>query len=132
MEQGWFERLTEVMGRLAAGERLAMELLYDEYGDPIRGQIRREFAGLGVPCTADEVEGITYDFIVAELSPRAGSWDPSFGATPWHWARLRLRNMVVAWVGQFADPLPEGGPAEAAISAAEPAVDEDEIGRAHV
>lgn len=113
MEQDWFGRLTEVMSRMASGEGAALEALYVEFGDPIRTVIRKELRRLAVaPIDPAEVDGLTLD-VCGELFRRAGSWDPARGVTPWFWARLRVRAIVSASVGQFADPLPEAGPAEA-------------------
>ena len=112
MEQDWFERLTEVMGRLASNDKSALEALYLEFGDPIRGLVRRELRQLGVPVGPAEVDGLTLD-VCGEVSRRAGSWDAAHGTTPWVWARLRVRAMVCAYVGPFADPLPDAGLLEA-------------------
>jgi hypothetical protein len=113
VEQDWFERLTKIMSRMADGDAAALEVLYVEFGDPIRGAIRKELRRLGVaPIDRAEVDGLTLD-VCAELFRRAASWDPAHGVTPWFWARMRVRKIVSASVGQFADPLPETGLAEA-------------------
>ena len=110
---GWFERLTEVMARMAGGDTAALEVLYVGFGDPIRSLIRKELRRLGVTSIDPaDVDGLTLD-VCTELYHRAGSWDPTHGVAPWTWARLRVRAIVGAYVGQFTDPLPEGGPAEA-------------------
>ena len=110
---GWFERLTEVMTRMAGGDTAALEVLYISFGDPIRSLIRKELRRLGVTfIDPADVDGLTLD-VCTELYHRAGSWDPSHGVAPWTWARLRVRAIVGASVGQFTDPRPEGGPAEA-------------------
>lgn len=126
MRAGWFERLTEVMEWLAAGDRSAMEQLYVEFGDPIRGALRKEFRSLNVTrVAADDIEGLLLD-VVTDLAGRAGSWDPSWGVTPWCWARRQVRAIVVRHLGQFADALPEGGVPE--VEAAPPAAaDEDAL-----
>jgi hypothetical protein len=118
VEQGWFERLTEVMAAMAAGDTVALGTLYEEFGDPIRAAVRKELARLGVThLDAAEVDGLALD-VCADLFRRAKSWDPARGVTPWTWAALRVRALVSAYVGQFADPLPDGGPADTAEVAA--------------
>jgi hypothetical protein len=113
VEQGWFERLTEVMARMAGGDPAALEVLYVGFGDPIRSLIRKELRRLGVTSIDPaDVDGLTLD-VCTELYRRAGSWDPSHGVAPWTWCQLRVRAIVGAHVGQFTDPLPDGGPAEA-------------------
>jgi DNA-directed RNA polymerase specialized sigma24 family protein len=116
VEQGWFERLTEVMGRAAGGDAAALEELYVGFGDQIRSVIRRELRRLGVtPVDGDEVDGLTLD-VCCDLFRRAKSWDPSHNTVPWTWARMRIRALVSAHVGQFTDPLPEGGPPAVAVA----------------
>ena len=113
VEQGWFERLTEVMTRMAGGDAAALEALYVGFGEPIRRGIRRELERLGVtPIDPAELDGLTLD-VCTDLFHRAGSWDPSHRAAPWTWAKLRIRALVSAHVGQFADPLPDTGLADA-------------------
>ena len=112
VETGWFERLTAVMAAMAGGDTTALEELYLGFGDQIRTAIRREFRLLGVArIDPADVDGLALD-VCTDLFHRAGSWDPAHGATPWRWARRRVQALVVAHVGQFADPLPEGGLAE--------------------
>ena len=126
VEQGWFERLTEVMTRMAGGDVAALEALYVGFGDPIRSLIRKELGRLGVTrFDPAEVDGLALD-VCGELFRRAGSWDPSHGVAPWTWARLRVRAIVSAYVGQFADPLPESGLAEAGPVVPPPADRDDE------
>ena len=127
MKQEWFERLTEVMARMAAGDTAALEELYVGFGNPIRSLIHKELRRLGVRSVVSaDVDGLTLD-VCTELYRRAGSWDPAHGVAPWTWARLRVRAIVCAYVGQFADPLPEGGPADdAATAVAAPPADDDE------
>jgi len=123
VEQGWFERLTEVMTRMAGGDADALEALYVGFGDPIRSRVRKELERLGVtPIDPAEVDGLTLD-VCTDLFRRARSWDPSHGAAPWTWAKLRIRALVSAHVGQFADPLPDGGLAEADLPVVPPPAD---------
>jgi hypothetical protein len=127
VEQEWFERLSEVMARMAGGDAAALEVLYVGFGDPIRGLIRRELRRLGVTrLDAAEVDGLALD-VCSDLFRRAGSWDPSHGVTPWKWARLRVRAIVSGYVGQFTDPLPEGGPADEPVVITPPAGDDDNV-----
>jgi hypothetical protein len=127
LEQGWFERLTAIMTAMAAGDTDALALLYVEYGDPIRGVVRQELARLGVThLDGAEIDGLALD-VCSDLFRRAAAWDPARNTLPWTWARMRVRAIVGRSIGQFADPLPEGGPAEApAPVAAEPAGNDDE------
>src|ERR1041385_2702524 len=101
------------MARMASGDTTALEVLYVDFGNPIRSLIHKELRRLGVRSVdSADVDGLTLD-VCTELFRRAASWDPSHGVAPWTWARLRVRAIVCAYVGQFTDPLPEGGPAEA-------------------
>ncbi len=112
MKQDWFERLTGVMARMAGGDAAALEELYIGFGNPIRSLIHKELRRLGVRSVdSAEVDGLALD-VCTDLFRRAASWDPAHGVAPWTWARLRVRAIVCAYVGQFADPLPEGGPAD--------------------
>jgi hypothetical protein len=127
VEQSWFERLTAIMTAMAAGDTDALALLYVEYGDPIRGVVRKELARLGVThLDPAEIDGLALD-VCSDLFRRASAWDPGHNTLPWTWARMRVRAIVGRSVGQFTDPLPDGGPAEvAAPAAAEPARNDDE------
>ena len=128
MDEEWFERLTLVMARMAAGDRAALEVLYVDFGNPIRSLIHKELRRLGVHSVdSADVDGLTLD-VCTDLFHRAGTWDPSRGVAPWTWARLRVRAQVSAFVGQFTDPLPDGGPAEAEAAVVPPAaVDDDNV-----
>ena len=118
MEQGWFERLTAIMAAMAEGDTDALAVLYVEYGDPIRGVVRKELARLGVThLDAAEIDGLALD-VCSDLFRRAGSWDPAHGVLPWTWARMRVRAIVGRAIGQFTAPLPDGGPPETAAPAA--------------
>jgi hypothetical protein len=100
------------MGRMGNGDTVALGELYAGFGDPIRSALLREFRRLGVTrVDADELDGLAVD-VCTDLFARAGSWDPTFGVTPWWWARHRVAAIVGTYLGQFTDPLPEGGPAE--------------------
>ena len=98
--------------------------LSEEFGDPIRAAVRQELSRLGVThVDAAEVDGLTLG-VCADLSAgrsrgtrtRCGSLDVGHDAGP---------GPFGTYVGQFADPLPEGGAAEAAAVQA-PAGHDDE------
>lgn len=117
-ESGRFERVAALMGRMAGGGKDALYELYWEFGSSIGGALRRELRRLGVGgVRAEDVDGLVLD-VCLDLFDRAGSWDAAHGVLPWTWARFRLRALAGAWVGQFADALPEGGLAEAAATPA--------------
>ena len=120
LKQDWFERLTGVMARMAAGDTTALEELYIGFGNPIRSLIHKELRRLGVRSVdSADVDGLALD-VCTELFRRAASWDPAHGVAPWTWARLRVRAIVGAYVGQFTDPLPAGGVADAEAPVAAP------------
>ena len=117
MDAGWFGRMEALMVRMAAGDTSALFELYQGYGGSIGRMLRSEFRRLGVErVDPAEIDGLVLDACI-DLSGRAGSWDPTREVTPWTWARLRLRALVVAHVGQFSDALPEDGPVEAPVAA---------------
>jgi hypothetical protein len=100
-----FERLVEVMARMAGGDRAAVFTLYIEYGDHVAALMRREVRRLGVQhVEPDELDGLVLDGCLA-LFDSAGSWDPEGGALPWNWAVRRLAAIAQKWVGQHADTL---------------------------
>lgn len=126
MKQDWFERLTAVMARMAAGDTAALEVLYIDFGNPIRSLIHKELRRLGVASVdSADVDGLTLD-VCTDLFRRAASWDPSRGVTPWTWAHLRVRALVSAFVGQFTDPLPEGGLADTETPVVAPHANDDD------
>ena len=82
VNEGWFERLADVMARMADGDTAALEVLYIGFGDPIRSLIRKELRRLGVTSVDPaDVDGLTLD-VCTDLFRRAGSWDPSHGVPP--------------------------------------------------
>jgi hypothetical protein len=126
VKQDWFERLTGVMARMAAGDTAALEELYNGFGNPIRSLIHTELRRLGVRSVdSADVDGLALD-VCTELFRRSASWDPAHGVAPWTWARLRVRAMVGAYVGQFTDPLPAGGLADAEAPLAAPDASNDD------
>lgn len=127
MEQGWFERLTAIMAAMAEGDTEALALLYVEYGDPIRGVVRKELARLGVThLDAAEIDGVALD-VCSDLFRRARAWDRTRDVLPWTSARMRVRAIVGRHVGQFTDPLPDGGPAETAAPPADVGNDDEHV-----
>jgi len=100
-----FERLVEVMARMAGGDQAAVFTLYLEYGDHVAALMRRELRRLGVQhVEPDELDGLVLNGCLALLDG-AGAWDPEGGALPWNWAVKRLAAIAAGWVGQHADPL---------------------------
>ncbi|MGD9795920.1 MAG: RNA polymerase sigma factor [Acidimicrobiia bacterium] len=61
---------------------------------------------LGVRPEADRVHDIVGNVLVY-LVEHAAAWRPEAGATPWLWARRRIRSEAARSVGQFAEPLDE-------------------------
>jgi hypothetical protein len=105
VEQHERDRLVEVMGWLAAGDRAAVVALYVEFGGRIVAVVRRQLRHLNVDAvTRDDLEGLVLDacFAVADC---AGGWDAAGGAAPWTWAERRIASVVSSFVGQHADGL---------------------------
>src|SRR5207302_3483206 len=99
VEHGWFERLTEVMGAMAQGDTTALGALYEEFGDPIRGAVRKELGRLGVThLEAAEIDGLAVD-VCAELFRLSRSWVPARGVGPLTRAMLSVPHTVAATVG---------------------------------
>src|SRR5256885_16196228 len=77
MDEGWFERLSEVMNRMAGGDTAALEALYVGFGDSIRNLIRQELRRLGVAAAHPaQVDRLVLD-VCAHLFHRAGAPGPS-------------------------------------------------------
>jgi hypothetical protein len=107
MDGAVFDRLADLMARMAAGDRGATFLLAHEFGGPIGAAVRREAARRGVDhVDRAEVDGLVIDVCVA-LDEIAGSWRPDGGALPWVWARHHVGRVVDRWLGQHADELTE-------------------------
>lgn len=93
------------MARLAAGDRSSACVLAIEFGGPIGAAVRAHLADLGVvDADRDEIDGLVID-VCTMLADIAPAWRPDGGASPWHWARARVRKVVSSWVGQHADAL---------------------------
>jgi hypothetical protein len=108
-----YERLVEIMGRMAAGDTAAVFTLYGDYGGHVAALMRRQLRHLGVErVPAAELDGLVIDGCLALLDCAQG-WDPRGGALPWTWAGRRLAGLASRWVGQFAvslDTDPSEGP----------------------
>ncbi len=103
MEQERYERLAEVMSRIAAGERAALFILADEFGEEIGRAMRRHLACSGMRLVPRaEVEALTIDACF-ELERVAGAWRPEYGTPPWAWARARLRRLAQRHIGQWTE-----------------------------
>ena len=95
-------RLVELMAAMADGEPSATFDLSREFNGPLAAVVRVELRRRSiVRVDEDELGGLVLDVALA-LSEVAHAWDPD-GALPWHWARHRVRAVVDAWIGQFAD-----------------------------
>lgn len=106
MERTRFDRLVEVMALLAGGDRAALFMLYDEFGDQIAVAVRHELRRVNAAVSSDDFGGLVIDATMA-IAACAPGWDPARGALPWVWAAHRVRNVVASHVGQFADSLDE-------------------------
>ena len=107
MEGDRFNRVVEVMARMAAGDRAAVFVLYYEFGAPIGAALRRQLRAMGVERIRNEdLDGLVIDACM-EIEICAGAWSPTGGALPWTWAGARLRNVVTRHVGVHTDPLDE-------------------------
>ncbi|HEX8771163.1 MAG TPA: hypothetical protein VF711_10390 [Acidimicrobiales bacterium] len=105
MERECFERLEEVMGLMAAGDRAAVFTLYEEFGATIGAALRRQLHAIGVDrVRPDDIEGLIIDACL-EIQACAGAWSPDGGALPWNWAERRLRGLVSRFIGVRADAL---------------------------
>jgi hypothetical protein len=105
METRRRRRLEELMARLAAGDGSVACALALEFSAPIGAAVRTHLAELGVTdVERDELDGLVVD-VCLMLAEVAGAWRADGGASPWQWARHRVRALVAGWVGQHADPL---------------------------
>jgi len=113
-------RLVALMAAMADGDASATFDLSREFSGPLRAVVRVELRRRNIHrIDDDDLGGLVLDVCLA-LREVAGAWDPS-GALPWHWARHRVRAVVDAWVGQFADSWdPERHPHPGAAAAIEP------------
>jgi hypothetical protein len=99
MEEQRFQRLVVIMASIAGGDRAAVATLYVEFGAQIAATMRSELRRQGVEqVSAEDLDGLVIDACL-EVGRVAGSWDPTRGALPWTWARLRLRRIVSGFVG---------------------------------
>lgn len=107
LESTQYERLVQVMALLAQGDRAALFLLYEEFGEQIAAAVRRELGRVRVRPTPDDFAGLVIDAVMS-IGACAAGWDPSAGAMPWVWAEHRIRQVVKHHVGQFADSIDAG------------------------
>jgi hypothetical protein len=105
VEGNRFNTLVEVMGAMAAGDRAAVFVLYEEFGGMIGAGLRRELRAMGIDgVRSDELDGLVIDACF-ELNDCAGAWRATGGALPWTWAARRLRHVVARHIGLHADTL---------------------------
>lgn len=104
MDAPSWEILVRIMGQMAAGDKAAVFVLYEEFGAPIAATIRRLAGGMGTRLTAEEVDELVLEACIA-LIDASPSWDPNGGALPWTWAERRLRHIVAVRIGIHADSL---------------------------
>ena len=102
-EQGLPERVAEVMGRLADGDKQAVWELHDLAEPWLRRMVRAEARRIEFRLGDDDVVDLTLDAAI-ELGRLAPSWRPD-GALPWVWARRRINALVHAHIGQLCRPL---------------------------
>lgn len=95
--------VTEVMSRLATGDRDAVWDLHDLAERPLVRILRAEARRIDVRIGDDDVYDLTLDAAI-DLGKLARSWNPD-GALPWVWARRRITALVHEHVGTFADEL---------------------------
>jgi DNA-directed RNA polymerase specialized sigma24 family protein len=106
-EAARFERLTELMEQIGAGDQAAIFGLYNEFGGRLALVCRRMLRRRGVEAISrHDLDGLVVDacFALAEV---AAAWRPEGGALPWTWARHRLENVVQRSIGQHTDELDE-------------------------
>jgi len=97
--------LNEIMQRLADGDDAATWTLFAEFGGVIGATMRRHLASMGMPMVdQDDLQDLVAGACVV-VRDVAGSWSPDGGATPWHYARGRLRTLAAEHIGQHADLL---------------------------
>ena len=107
VERKQFERLVAVMALLAQGDRAALFVLYEEFGEHIAQTVRHELRRVHARVPAEDFGGLVIDAVMS-LGAIAGAWDPSGGALPWVWGQHRIRQLVARHVGQFADSIDDG------------------------
>jgi hypothetical protein len=91
------------MAAMAAGDKAAVFMLYEEFGDHLRACMRRELRRLGADdASAEDVEGLAIDacFVLFDCG---AAWRVDGGALPWTWAARRMAGVASRWVGQHAD-----------------------------
>jgi hypothetical protein len=103
MQEGQFQRVVELMTKMATGDTAAAFDLYSEFGAVIRRVLRAHLADLNARAISDaELDGLVLDAVMALLDA-SPSWRPDGGAMPWTWAERRLRALVSGYIGQWTD-----------------------------
>jgi len=95
--------VTEVMGRIARGERAAVWELHDLAEPSLARMLRAEARRIEVRIGDEDIFDLTLDAAI-DLGKLARSWQPD-GAPPWVWARRRIAALVHDHIGTFADEL---------------------------
>lgn len=99
------DQLNEIMRRLSAGDDAATWTLYERFGRLIGATMRSHLGSMGMTVIRpDELDGLVAA-ACAIVRDVAGSWTPDGGATPWHYARGRLRTLAKDHIGQHAELL---------------------------
>jgi hypothetical protein len=101
------QRVTELMHAIAAGHTWAIWELRELADVPIRARLRAELRRLDVHYTADDLDGMVTEAVIAIVQV-AGGWRPG-GAPPWAWAHNRIVAVVHGFIGVFARSLDEVG-----------------------
>ena len=103
MDEERFRQVAAIMSRMAAGDRAAVFTLADEFGGDIAAALRRHLRSVGAGGVGRaDLDGLVVDTCL-ELQRIAPAWDPAKGALPWVWARHRLHDQAVRFVGQYAN-----------------------------
>jgi hypothetical protein len=94
------DRLSEVMGGMAAGDMAMLVAFVTEFGTPLRSLVRRTVFAFGRRDVLDDPGEVTSLVTTAalEIFDRADGWDDS-GAPPWVWAERAIRSAVARQVG---------------------------------
>lgn len=127
MQEGQIARVAELMARMAQGDAAAAFMLYEEFGAVIRRVLRGFLVDVGTrEITPADLDGLTLDAVVALLDA-APAWRPDGGAMPWTWAERKLRALVRAHVGIYADEFGDAHDRVADVPSATDHIDRDEI-----
>jgi hypothetical protein len=97
--------VARLMEAIAAGHSWAIWELRRTADVPIRSRLRAELRRLDVHYTADDLDGMVNDAVMA-IAQVARAWRPG-GAPPWVWAHRRIVGVVHGFIGVFARSLDE-------------------------